>query len=88
MGRGTANEESLFRDSMKEQGLFLVELDEVVHPAKRSERLTTKELPEFARGIGTLITAGVPLAQTMEALQGENKNAKLRAIYDKTGQYV
>jgi type IV pilus assembly protein PilC len=88
VGRGTANEESLFRDSMKEQGLFLVELDEVVHPAKRSERLTTKELPEFARGIGTLITAGVPLAQTMEALQGENKNAKLRAIYDKTGQYV
>jgi type IV pilus assembly protein PilC len=87
-GKGMANEESLFRDSMKEQGLFLVELNEITHPAKRSERLSTKEIPDFARGIGTLITAGVPLAQTMEALQGENKNAKLRAIYDKTGQYV
>lgn len=85
--QSSANEEA-FREEMREKALFLVECQEVEKTVKKSERLLGKEVPEFSRNMGTLLTAGIPLAQTLEALRGENKNAKLRKIYDKLFQYV
>lgn len=87
-GKEDAPSEEVMRNTLKSRELFVVELTEYVKPAKRSEKLTMKEVPEFARSIGTLLTAGVPMAETMYALEGENKNAKLKEIFQKTGSYV
>lgn len=87
-GKQSALDEDSLREAMKEQDLYLVEFREVVETVKRSERLLGKEVPEFARNMGTLLRAGIPLAETLEALRGENKNAKLRRIYDKMYKYV
>lgn len=88
VGKESSLDEESLRETMREKGLFLVELTEVVANLRKAERLQGKEVPEFARNMGTLLIAGVPLAQTLEALRGENKNAKLRKIYDKVYQYV
>ena len=87
-GKQSSADEEAFREEMSEKALFLVECQEVEKTVKKSERLLGKEVPEFSRNMGTLLTAGIPLAQTLEALRGENKNAKLRKIYDKLFQYV
>jgi type IV pilus assembly protein PilC len=87
-GKQSATDEEAFREEMKEKALFLVECREIEKIVKKSERLLGKEVPEFSRNMGTLLTAGIPLAQTLEALRGENKNAKLRRMYDKLFQYV
>ena len=87
-GKQSSADEEAFREEMREKALFLVECQEVEKTVKKSERLLGKEVPEFSRNMGTLLTAGIPLAQTLEALRGENKNAKLRKIYDKLFQYV
>jgi type IV pilus assembly protein PilC len=87
-GKQSATDEEAFREEMKEKALFLVECREIEKVVKKSERLLGKEVPEFSRNMGTLLTAGIPLAQTLEALRGENKNAKLRRMYDKLFQYV
>lgn len=88
VGKQSASDEETFREEMKEKDLYLVECKEKIATVKRSERLLGKEVPEFARNMGTLLTAGIPLAQTLEALRGENRNPKLRRIYDKIYQHV
>ena len=87
-GKQSASDEESFREAMKEKDLYLVECNERIATVKRSERLLGKEVPEFARNMGTLLTAGIPLAQALEALRGENRNPKLRRLYDKIFQYV
>lgn len=87
-GKQSASDEKTFREVMKEKDLYVVECREILAAVKKSERLLGKEVPEFARNMGTLLTAGIPLAQTLESLRGENRNAKLRRIYDKMFRYV
>ena len=69
--------------TLREQDLYMTDAKEVGTNASVYRPLKTPELAEFCRGLGTLLSAGVPLVRAFRIMADERGlNARTRLLYN------
>ena len=82
-GRLTAADEDALYELLKEENLFLISSRLAESEKKNTYRLKPRQLSEFCRQLGTLLSAGVPLVRAMNLMQSEETiKPKQKAIYE------
>lgn len=81
--RGSIDSENLRKAKieLKQQGLFLQEIQIKIHRAEkqsplfRTKKINTKELAVFTRLLSSLLRSGVPLVEALDAIANQTPNA-------------
>ena len=69
--------------TLREQDLYMTDAKEVGTNASVYRPLKTPELAEFCRGLGTLLSAGVPLVRAFRIMADERGlNARTKLLYN------
>ena len=82
-GELTAADEDALYDLLKGENLFLIACRLAEKEKKNTYRLKPRQLSEFCRQLGTLLSAGVPLVRALNLMQAEETiKPKQKAIYE------
>ena len=82
-GKLTATDEDALYELLKGENLFLVSCRLAEKEKKNTYRLKPRQLSEFCRQLGTLLSAGVPLVRALNLMQTEETiKPKQKAIYE------
>lgn len=82
-GKLTAADEDALYDLLKGENLFLISCRLAEKEKKNTYRLKSRQLSEFCRQLGTLLSAGVPLVRALNLMQAEETiKPKQKAIYE------
>lgn len=82
-GQLMAADEAALYELLRGENLFLISCRLAQKEKKNTYRLTTRQLSEFCRQLGTLLGAGVPLVRALNLMQAEETiKPKQKAIYE------
>lgn len=82
-GKLTAADEDALYELLKGENLFLVSCHLAEKEKKNTYRLKPRQLSEFCRQLGTLLSAGVPLVRALNLMMTEETiKPKQKAIYE------
>lgn len=85
-GHGEAKTKEAFADSLKKQGLhpLVIKVDKARGGGflsfGKSKKIKLSDLVIFTRQLSTMISAGVPLARSLSALQNDSESVYLREV--------
>lgn len=66
---------------VKGKQLFLLEFKEGVTSSESITKLSIKSLVVFCRQLGTMVSSGIPIIQSLDMLQGKADNKKAKKIF-------
>lgn len=82
-GQLMAADEAALYELLRGENLFLISCRLAQKEKKNTYRLTSRQLSEFCRQLGTLLGAGVPLVRALNLMQAEETiKPKQKAIYE------
>lgn len=82
-GQLMAADEAALYELLRGENLFLISCSLAQKEKKNTYRLTSRQLSEFCRQLGTLLGAGVPLVRALNLMQAEETiKPKQKAIYE------
>lgn len=67
---------------LKDQGLYLVEYKDITKQAMNQYRLKYKELANYSREVGTMLSSGLSLIRTFSIMVRRENNKKIKKIYE------
>ncbi len=85
--RQAENEQELF-SSLRREGLYLKSAQKKKGPQDLKKKLKPNVAADFARQMGNMLDAGVPMMKALEILEGREIDAKKRRLYRKLHEYI
>lgn len=75
------DEQELIR-KLKDQGLFLIDCQDITKQSINKYKLKYNELAEFSREVGTMLGSGLSLIRTFSIMCRREDNPKIKKIYE------
>ena len=75
------DEQELIR-KLKDQGLFLIDCQDITKQSINKYKLKYNELAEFSREVGTMLGSGLSLFRSFSIMCRREDNPKIKKIYE------